>query len=415
MKDNWLKDLQGKLADYEREAPDMLWENIEKQLQSPRHKRNAHVWTWRKYVAAAILLLLICSSYFLISQTDIDMSVDNHLANIGTSNIDIKEHSKPVATHEGSKGVVMEQHNQPRYKNHAITDKTIAGVSHIAENADTISKVSDQTDSPITPTEIESTEKKDIPQKRTTYRSDMNVYNHIAQSNMHNNEKSRFSMGIYTSGSPDHSSAMTSQTAMASSLGADNANWEDDPKLGIMLFNKGKATKHNVKHHLPVRTGISFAYKLNDRLSIESGLTYTNLTSDFKEGTDNNYINNRQSLHYIGIPVSVRYNIFSWKLIDIYGAAGVHAEQCVKGQQKTDYIIEQKTDVSETYSIDEKPFQFSVNASAGVQLNATSLIGIYAEPGVSYHFKDNSTLQTIYSDKPFNFNLNIGIRFTFGK
>ena len=48
MKDNWLKDLQGKLADYEREAPDMLWENIEKQLQSPRHKRNAHVWTWRK-------------------------------------------------------------------------------------------------------------------------------------------------------------------------------------------------------------------------------------------------------------------------------------------------------------------------------------------------------------------------------
>ncbi len=26
MKDNWLKDLQGKLADYEREAPDMLWE-----------------------------------------------------------------------------------------------------------------------------------------------------------------------------------------------------------------------------------------------------------------------------------------------------------------------------------------------------------------------------------------------------
>lgn len=50
MKDNWLKDLQGKLADYEREAPDMLWENIEKQLQSPRHKRNAHVWTWKKYV-----------------------------------------------------------------------------------------------------------------------------------------------------------------------------------------------------------------------------------------------------------------------------------------------------------------------------------------------------------------------------
>lgn len=90
MKDNWLKDLQGKLADYEREAPDMLWENIEKQLQSPRHKRNAHVWTWRKYVAAAILLLLICSSYFLISQTDIDMSVDTTLPTLAHPTLTLK-------------------------------------------------------------------------------------------------------------------------------------------------------------------------------------------------------------------------------------------------------------------------------------------------------------------------------------
>ncbi len=62
---------------------------------------------------------------------------------------------------------------------------------------------------------------------------------------------------------------------MASSLGADNANWEDDPKLGIMLFNKGKATKHNVKHHLPVRTGISFAYELNDRLRASKADSHT--------------------------------------------------------------------------------------------------------------------------------------------
>ena len=32
------------------------------------------------------------------------MSVDNRLANIDTSNIDIKKHSKPVATHEENKG-----------------------------------------------------------------------------------------------------------------------------------------------------------------------------------------------------------------------------------------------------------------------------------------------------------------------
>ena len=59
--------------------------------------------------------------------------------------------------------------------------------------------------------------------------------------------------------------------------------------------------------------------------------------------------------------------------------------------------------------------QWPVNASVGLQYNITPSMGLYAEPGASYYFNDGTSLKTIYKDKPFNFNFNLGLRFTFGK
>ena len=50
-----------------------------------------------------------------------------------------------------------------------------------------------------------------------------------------------------------------------------------------------------------------------------------------------------------------------------------------------------------------------------MQFDVLDNVGIYAEPGVSYHFDDHSSLQTIYKEKPLNFNLNVGIRYTIDK
>ena len=53
-----------------------------------------------------------------------------------------------------------------------------------------------------------------------------------------------------------------------------------------------------------------------------------------------------------------------------------------------------------------------MNAAAGVQYNFSNLLGLYVEPGVSYYFDNGSSVSNIYKDKPFNFNLNLGLRFT---
>ena len=60
---------------------------------------------------------------------------------------------------------------------------------------------------------------------------------------------------------------------------------------------------------------------------------------------------------------------------------------------------------------DRRP-QWSVDASAGVQYNFSDSFGLYAEPGVGYYFDNGSNVKTIYKEKPFNFNLNVGFRLT---
>ena len=81
-----------------------------------------------------------------------------------------------------------------------------------------------------------------------------------------------------------------------------------------------------------------------------------------------------------------------------------------KQKPNTYWQTRKESSKSENISIDEP--QWSVNASAGVQYNITDAVGIYAEPGASYFFKNNAPIENIYKDKPLNFNMRFGVRFT---
>lgn len=417
MKDKWLKDLHDKMADYEEEAPDMLWESIESKLiqNAPAKKERNGFRLWKIQTAAAILLLLATvSAIFYINDNDLNMPDRSRLAESSivdqaSSSVNKKEVSTSIKNNKQEEHPLILTRNA----SHAIAKVSNIYIPEVT--TDTISAASSST--------METTQQKN-PTTDTTTPLTPHEYSERHQDNIAENAsltisrantpQKRFSFGIFASGMPEHSSSSITTTPFAASLGADNANWADSPELGIMLFNKGKHTRRNVHHNLPFRAGITFAYKFNNNLSIESGLSYSLLTSDFTEGSDKNLVNTRQSLHYLGIPINLRYTFLRWNRLDFYASAGVIAEQCISAKQNTDYVLDNRIEISETENIDEKPLQFSADISAGIQFNATSLIGIYVEPGAVYHFKNHSELQTIYKDRPFDFNLNIGLRFTFG-
>ena len=150
-------------------------------------------------------------------------------------------------------------------------------------------------------------------------------------------------------------------------------------------------------------------------MGIESGLCYTRLTSDVREGSESHYFTGEQKLHYIGIPVNFKYRVFSLHRLDFYASAGVLGEKCVSAEVDKKYVIDNQDKGSETERLNDRPLQFSVNASVGLQFNIVNSVGFFVEPGVGYYFDDRSSIRHIYRDRPLNFNLNTGLRFTLGK
>ena len=93
-------------------------------------------------------------------------------------------------------------------------------------------------------------------------------------------------------------------------------------------------------------------------------------------------------------------------------AGGGMVEKSLRAKATTSYVLNGREMNTETNKLSMKELQWSVNAAAGIQLNITKEVGIYAEPGVGYYFDNGSDVKTAYSDNPFNFNMKLGLRYS---
>lgn len=180
----------------------------------------------------------------------------------------------------------------------------------------------------------------------------------------------------------------------------------------VLQSNQGSEVTSSVKNYQPIQVGLTLSYSFTDRLSLETGLTYSCLISDLTSGTENGNYKIRQSLHYLGIPLNLRYDFLKIKDFRMYSSLGGQMEKCVSGKTSTDYFSFGKKISSETGSIMVDPLQWSVNAHIGVQYSFTGWAGIYLEAGAAYYFRNGSPVNCIYSERPLNFSLRAGVRFS---
>ncbi len=405
MEDDWLKDIHDRMADYETDEPCGLWDDICEAWQREEEAKaagrgRAVVWLWTRRVAAvaAAVALVISMGYYI--KGDKEHATDlQATANVGTTEAATEEHAADL--HDGA------------------VDRQAAPANDTGFSADTTSAAVDSIPETGQRTSVETPDTHRHKQQQHSDRSSRNVRqnNHyIAQAGTGNGGSGRLSFGVFTTGSTGAAlSNRSTGGTMVQGIGPDAAAWEDSPMLGILLYNQGKEVKTDIRHRLPVRVGISFAYRIDKRLSVESGITYTNLTSDVREGSKSHYFTGEQTLHYLGIPLNVKYRLASWKRLEVYASSGLLAEKCVSGTMKKEYVLNNRVEKKETQDLGARPFQLSVNAAAGVQYNISPSAGLYAEPGISYYFNDGTSLRTVYKDRPLNLGLNLGLRFTVGK
>lgn len=182
-------------------------------------------------------------------------------------------------------------------------------------------------------------------------------------------------------------------------------------QLNSPYFNN-QSPKTNIRHKTPVSVGLGVSYSLNDRFSLQSGLNYTFLSSEWETGAIY-HGETKQKLHFIGIPLSLSYKIAEWKRIQFYAAAGAMTEVNVAGKLNAKIFVENNEIRHEKKHIRMKEWMWSVNARAGASYPLLRFLSVYAEVGAGYYFDNGSDIETIRSEKPFNVNLQAGFRFGF--
>ena len=203
---------------------------------------------------------------------------------------------------------------------------------------------------------------------------------------------------VYLANNPDVVSEKTRSVIMRIAL--NNANRPGEDKI--------LRTSH---HQMPVTWSLALKYRLGNRFGLESGLSYSRLTSDFEMGADGNTIREQQTIHYLGIPVKGIYNIYNRKMWSLYGCLGLTTEVPVHSILHSDYYVNGQYEVSDK-AIIRAPWQFSTTFGLGLQFHLTPSVGIFAEPSLQYYIPTRSGIETYRKEHPFTFSLPLGIRFT---
>lgn len=421
MKEDRLKDIRDKMSDYEAEVPQDLWSAIDSAVGRRQQKK---LWIRAgRYAAAAVVVAAIGLGIYILQP---DSSLVVHSESNPNTRAQASANNAPAVTSAdadpGNNSAAEIRASEFEHTPYATLAEAKPVIVEGVEGTSSMQIKSDGDSLNVHPVDSNESASEafthSLPPISHEVKQDKTVtYNSRQRDRQQQQEaydSGRLAASLYTTAGTGGTSMQRYTSFGLMGIDPGDANWKDDPYMGMLVTNKGHLADRRVRHHLPVHAGASIAYRINDRVSVETGIAYSYLSADIHEGSDSYYFAGEQSLHYVGIPVGVRVRAMSWKNFDIYVGAGFEADKCVSGTLKKSYVINGQTRDDGHESISIRPLQWSVNAGAGVQYNISSMVGIYAEPGLSYYFDNGSNIETLYSEKPLNFNLNIGLRVSFG-
>ncbi|WP_289090188.1 outer membrane beta-barrel protein [uncultured Bacteroides sp.] len=435
MKDKWINDIRSRMDNYSEPLPVGLWEKIESEISTPAPKVIPMWRKWTSVAAAAALVLAISSVSVWYWSTDSELKEVNSAL---TDNNEIRQEYK-------SDNVIQEvqtvESSDKQLQAEAVnySSKTIVNLASgnnadslnvariaLSENIQTVD--TESTDSELKK-EVDAEDEASIKENRMKrMREDRETVrrnaSYLAMSDSKRSKGSGVQLGVMTGNIP-YSSSNSFSGMSRLAIPTKSVSQVNDVVVGEvsdatasysqMLFNNmGRQTYTDIKHHMPVTVGASVKWNLNEDWALESGLNYTYLYSELRSGAKS-YIEDKQKLHYVGIPLKVQRSVWSNSIFSFYASAGGMMEKCVSGSVETVCVDDNNRKSFRNEKLDVKPLQFSVLASVGLQANFNKLLSLYLEPGMIYYFDDNTDIITIRKDKPFNFNLQLGLRFNLNK
>ena len=364
-----MDELRQKMSDYRWSGPELSWEELDRALVAGKARKARQVWL-RRLAATAVVLLIAGVGFWALLHDETELSrptasaVEGNLGdrNLGDRNLGDWHNDSSAAKIRVPVPVIPA----------APEPEAIALSSTAAPDTIDTAEATDKEQ----PHPVEQQAKPAKQPLPVIYPSDLRQQKHL---------DNRLTAKVYMS-----STMVGNQTESYGMSVIYVASISEDPFHN--LENMDSVTTHTeqyVHHHQPVRFGLSLRYRLADRWSVESGLSYTRLSSDITTIIDDKTTVTEQRLNYIGLPLNISYDLWKGRHFGLYMTAGGTIEK----------------------QLDASPWQFSLNGAAGAEYKLSNSLSLYAEPGLGYYFKDGSSTPTIYKDHSLNFNLNIGLRF----
>lgn len=413
------------MEDYSEPLPDGLWDKLETELEEQNKPKVIPL--WRRWQAAAAVLILLVSSltYWFWSSPEADFQ--NQQLAVEVKDTPLPE-NRPIQD-QVTADVAMPGKSEPEMKLTASTDvvleQAVRKVSVEEEKTDEViveepEKEESKTIKNEMLTETADTQVQQKKRLRASREADRErMKQNAEEAKSKSTRSSGFSLGVGAGNTPygslstfDGMGSFVARSAyyVSSDLNMAPVNNGGLAYSQILLENAAQSPQTSVKHHMPVTIGFSLDWNLDKNWTLETGLNYTLLSSDIRSGSKS-YVEETQKLHYVGIPLKIRRSIWQNRWFSVYASVGGAVEKCVSGRLESVTVTNGGNRTSERTSLEVDPLQWSVAAAAGAQVNFTSRLGLYLEPGVAYYFDDHSGVETIRKEHPFNFNLQLGLRF----
>lgn len=407
MKEDWTEQLRRKLEGHRKTPPAGLWEGISNEMgfeaESVSRKSVSRRWYW---AAAAAVLALV--GFFVFpngndgeqpQQAEVITQKGEGTSPLSQARLQTPPLTPPlegrgVAVHSDTE-TVKQTPNEPLQ----TTDKpqktpgepqqaTVEPLQIAAESQQATAEVQQTTDEPQQISKEQRAEKSD---NRTIAENYGEQSRHISHLSSHTSHPNKWSVGLNASGGL--LAANTSQRM--------DRVYLNYTEFGSHSYANSKSsytmTEYESKHRLPVRFGLSLDYQLSPSLALNSGLSYTYLYSEFSIPLyqDAHYT---QKLHYLGIPLGVTWQLWSSDHFRFYVSGGMMLEKCVSARYDKDGLE------------GKKPWQWSLNASAGAEYTVIQQLGLYLEPSLGYYFDDGTSLEHYYKEHPLAPSIEFGLR-----
>ena len=228
----------------------------------------------------------------------------------------------------------------------------------------------------------------------------------------------RVQVGMSTTGYFAQASSVSGGVGIPSSPGVRSGLATKSSDLNAQtVFNpymasRNKPSTTEARHAQDMRISLALKVNLDYRWGIETGIVSSTISSSFLTTVGNTRSTLERSINYVGIPLYLCYNLLEWKRFGMYLSAGPMYEFSTGTNTSTTTSIgtsRTRSDDHERYKDDK----WSLNANAGMQMRVFNRSAIFVQPGFSYHFKDDSSLETFYTEHPAAFNITFGYRLLF--